>query len=132
MKHSRGFTVIELLVILVLLGVGGWVFFTEKATLDATERDKSRKTAINAMYYNLEEVFYEKNKYYPTAIDSKTLRAMDPALFTDPDGVKMGEQESDYRYDGTSCSTDGKCKAYKLSSAMEREGEYIKTNRHKD
>jgi Tfp pilus assembly protein PilE len=126
----RGFTVIELLVIIVLLTVGSWLFFTEKSRVDSVQRDAARKIAINAMYYNLEEVFFEKNGYYPTTIDSKTLRAMDPVLFSDPQGVKIGSGTSDYRYDGTECSTDGKCKGYTLRSHLERESDYIKTNRN--
>lgn len=132
MKRSQGFTVIELLVVLVLLGVGGWLFFSEKASVTAAERDTSRKISINSMYYNLEEVYYPKHKAYPASIDSKTLRAMDPELFKDPSGVKLGEDGSDFRYKGIDCSTDGKCKAYKLTSTMEREGDYEKTNRNKD
>jgi Tfp pilus assembly protein PilE len=127
----RGFTVIELLVIIVILGVGGWLFFTERATINAEQRDSTRKTAINAMYYDLEEVYYEAHGYYPQTIDSKTLRAMDPALFTDPNGVKMGETGADYRYEPTSCSTDGQCKGYTLRAQMEREADYTKTNRNK-
>lgn len=126
----RGFTVIELLVIIVLLTVGSWLFFTEKSRVDSVQRDAARKIAINAMYYNLEEVFFEKNGYYPTTIDSKTLRAMDPVLFSDPQGVKIGNGTSDYRYDGTECSTDGKCKGYTLRSHLERESDYTKTNRN--
>lgn len=131
MKRSRGFTAIELLVIIVLLGVGAWVFFSGKAQADAVQRDSARKVAINAMYYNLEEVYYEKNRHYPASIDSKTLRAMDPTLFTDPLGTKLGQPDANYRYDGTGCTTDGKCTGYKLVSAMEREGEFVKTNRNK-
>lgn len=131
MKHSRGFTVIELLVSLVLLGVGGWLFFTEKATVNAMQRDTARKVAINAMYYNLEEVYYQQHSAYPASIDSKALRAMDAALFTDPKGNKLGESGSDYRYEGIGCSTDGVCKSYTLTSSMERESDYIKTGRNK-
>jgi len=127
----RGFTVIELLVIIVVIGVGGWLFFTERSTVNAEQRDSTRKTAVNAMYYNLEEVFYEAHSYYPQTIDSKTLRAMDPALFTDPNGVKIGESGSNYRYEATGCSTDGQCKSYALRSSMEREADYVKTNRNK-
>ena len=127
----RGFTVIELLVIIVILSVGGWLFFTERATINAEQRDSTRKTAINAMYYNLEEVFYELNNYYPQSIDSKTLRAMDATLFTDPTGVKLGDSSSSYRYEASGCSTDGQCKAYSLRSSMEREADYVKTNRIK-
>lgn len=127
----KGFTVVELLVVIVLLAVGGWLFFSEKARVNAIQRDASRKIAINAMYFNLEEVFYEKNGYYPATIDSKTLRAMDPALFTDPFTTKLGETDSNYRYTGTNCTTDGKCKSYELRSTMEREDDYVKTNRNK-
>lgn len=117
--------------IIVILGVGGWLFFTERATINAEQRDSTRKTAINAMYYNLEEVYYETHGYYPQTIDSKTLRAMDPALFTDPNGVKLGETNADYRYEPSGCTTDGKCKGYTLRTHMEREADYIKTNRNK-
>jgi type II secretory pathway pseudopilin PulG len=86
---QRGFTVIELLVVIVILIVGGWLFFSEKARVDSITRDNTRKVAINAMYYNLEEVYYPKNGYYPSSIDSKTLRAMDASLFTDPFGTAI-------------------------------------------
>ena len=126
---QRGFTVIELLVVLVILIVGAWLFFSEQDNVNAVQRDSARKVAINAMYYNLEEVYYPQHNYYPQHIDSKTLRAMDPALFTDPTGIALGESESDYRYDATGCTTDGHCTGYTLRSIMERESDYTKTNR---
>jgi prepilin-type N-terminal cleavage/methylation domain-containing protein len=129
--RTRGFTVIELIVVITALAIGGWVFYTEKITVDATVRDSVRKVAINAMYYSLEEVYYEKNKSYPAAIDSKTLRAVDPGLFTDPTGVKLDEAASDYRYEANGCDTAGKCTGYTLRSTMERESDYVKTNRNK-
>jgi len=130
MKRSSGFTVIEIIVVIVFLGAATWLLLMQKGNLQASQRDQTRKTAINAMYYNLEEVFYEKNGYYPATIDSKTLRAMDPDLFTDPDGAKLGDQDANYRYESSNCDND-KCKSYKLSSTMEREATYEKTNRNK-
>lgn len=129
MKRS-GFTIIEILVVIVLLGVGSWVFFSEKSRVDQSNRDASRKISINAMYYDLEEVYYEKNGYYPVSIDSKVLRAMDPELFSDPYGVALGDGQSDYRYDAKGCTTDGHCSSYELRSHLEREADYIKTNRN--
>ncbi|MGB4762416.1 MAG: type II secretion system protein [Candidatus Saccharimonas sp.] len=129
---KRGFTVIELFVIIAVIGVGGWLFFSEKSTATAVQRDSARKIAINAMYYNLEEVFYPQNKFYPQTIDSKTLRAMDPGLFTDPNGIKLGEADSNYRYDPTGCTTDGKCTGYTLRSSMEREADFTKNNRERE
>lgn len=129
MKQSRGFTVIELVAVLLLLIVGAAIFFTQMASIDAATRDDKRKTSINAMHYSLEEVYYAKNGYYPQSIDSKTLRAVDPALFTDPNGIKLGEAGSSYIYEPTDCSTDSKCKHYTLSTVLEREAKYVKNSR---
>lgn len=128
MKHSKGFTVIELIVIIIIVGVTATLLFVQKNNFDAAKRDAERKISINAMYYNLEEVFFEKNGYYPSTIDSKTLRAMDPTLFTDPEGVKLGEADSNYRYEPTGCDNT-KCSGYSLRSSMEKEADYVKTNR---
>jgi Tfp pilus assembly protein PilE len=130
MKREHGFTVIELVVTIVFIGAVAILFLFQKANLEAMKRDESRKIAINAMYYNLEEVYYEKNKSYPAKIDSKTLRAMDPNLFADPMGVKMNESDSNYRYEGLNCNNNA-CKAYRLTATMEKEAEYVKTNRNK-
>ena len=130
MKKQAGFTVVELLVVLVLLMVGTWLFFSERSNVQSAVRDQERKIAINAMYYNLEEVYYEKNGFYPASIDSKTLRAMDPELFTDPTGYKISESGSNYTYEGIDCNASNQCKKYRLSSSMELEAEYVKTNRN--
>lgn len=129
MKRSQGFTVIEVIVVVLFLSVAAVLLLMQKSNLAATQRDDQRKTAINAMYYNLEEVYYEKNGYYPVKIDSKTLRAMDPELFTDPDGTKLNEPEANYHYDATNCTND-RCKSYKLSADLEKEDKYVKTSRH--
>lgn len=129
MKRAHGFTIVELVVVIVFAGLATGILLYQKANIEASQRDEDRKTAINAMYYNLEEVFYEKNGYYPDAIDSKTLRAMDPALFTDPNGNKLGTAESDYRYDAIDCENEH-CKGYKLQAELDKEATYIKTNRN--
>lgn len=130
MKTSKGFTVIELLVVLVFTGAAAIVFLNGRASYDAMQRDNQRKIAINAMYYSLEEVFYEKNSYYPESIDSKTLRSVDPDLFNDPSGIKLGTGNSTYRYEPAAC-TDGKCKSYSLVAVMEREAEYRRDSRNR-
>jgi Tfp pilus assembly protein PilE len=130
MKHSKGFTVIELLVTIVFLGVATVILFTQRNNLTATQRDSDRKTAINAMYYNLEEVFYAKNGYYPSKIDETNLTAMDPALFTDPDGNKINTSNTDYRFEATNCSTDNKCRSYTLRGLLEKEADFVKTSKH--
>jgi prepilin-type N-terminal cleavage/methylation domain-containing protein len=128
MKRSQGFTVIELIVVIAFLGVASALLLVQKGNLTAAQRDSQRKTAINAMYYSLEEAFFEKNGYYPAKINSKTLRTVDPELFTDPNGVKMGEEGATYKYESNNCDND-KCKGYKLSAELEKEAVYTKTNR---
>lgn len=130
MKRESGFTVVEIIAVILFLGLVAVLLLMQKGNLQASQRDHTRKTAINAMYYSLEEVFYEKNGYYPAKIDSKTLRSMDPELFTDPKEVKMNEEGSSYRYEGLNCENE-KCKAYKLTATLEKEAAYEKTNRNK-
>lgn len=126
---QRGFTIIELLVIIVILITIGVVFFVQKTNLESANRDTVRRTAINAIYYNLEDVFYVKNSYYPTTIDDKNLTAMDSTLLKDPSGVKVNESASDYRYEPVNCSSDGKCKGYTLRADLENEVDYTKESK---
>lgn len=129
MKNAFRLTVIEVVVILIFASLAALVLLYQMANITASQRDNDRKTSINAMYYNLEEVFYEKNGYYPLEINSEVLRAMDPDLFTDPQGVALGEPASDYRYDGIDCQNN-QCSAYKLIARLDKEADYVKVNRN--
>jgi len=124
-KRSNGFTVVELIIAIIFLVAAGTLFFIQKQNVDAINRDSARKTAINAMYYNLKEVYFPANKSYPRVIDATKLKAMDPALFKDPTGKAVGEQDSNYRYLPTGCNGDV-CTGYMLRTTLERESDYIK------
>jgi type II secretory pathway pseudopilin PulG len=127
-QRSRGFTIIELIFIIALLGVASVLFFVQKNNLEIAGRDETRKTAINAMYYSVEEVYFKANGYYPRTIDAATLPSVDPTLFKDPSGVKIGEANSNYRYEPFNCTND-QCKNYTLRTTLENEDDYVKTNR---
>ncbi len=128
-KQKSGFTILELTIIIVLAGTGLVLFFLQKANLDAMSRDEQRKTAINAMYYSLEESFYPENSYYPETIFEDNLTTMDPNLFTDPFGINLGDESSNYRYEPAGC-TEGKCTEYTLRATLEKEEDYIKRSRN--
>jgi len=128
MKTKRGFTVLELIIAIIFVGIFVVLFFIQKINVDAMNRDKDRKIAINAMFYSLEEGFYEENGYYPEAIFEDNLTTMDPNLFTDPYGFIIGDENSSYRYEPANC-TDGECKEYTLRAIMEKEDTYIKNSR---
>jgi len=129
-KQSNGFTVIELLFIALLLGIASILFFIQKSSIEVSAQDNTKKTAINAMYYSLEEVFYPANNYYPQTISADNLKSVDPALFTDSSGVKLGSAGSAYTYSPTNC-LENKCKSYTLKSTMANEADYVKTNNNK-
>lgn len=128
MKTTRGFTLIELIIVIALLATASIVFFTQKNTVELAARDESRKTSINAIYYSLEEVFFKNNGYYPRTVSSENLPSVDPDLFKDPQGVKIGESDSEFRYEPLDC-TDDKCKKYTLRTTLENEDDYIKESR---
>lgn len=128
MKKQQGFTIVELIVAIVVVMVAGTIFLIQKQDLEVSARDQQRRTAINAMHYSLEEVYFKKNNFYPQTLDEKNLPSVDPALFSDPRGSKIGNKNSDYRYEPLDC--DGsKCKGYIVRANLENEEDYVKRNR---
>ena len=127
---QRGFTVIELMGAIVLLLIIAAVFWSQKSNIEASARDDERKTAINAMYYSLEEVYYPAQKSYPKTLSPSILPSVDKDLFTDPNGNKIGTASSNYRYEGKNCTNDT-CKSYSLRTSLEHEADFVKNSRMK-
>ncbi|MBQ1528495.1 type II secretion system protein [Candidatus Saccharibacteria bacterium] len=128
-SFKKAFTVPELLVVCAFAALLLILFFVQKSNVDAMNRDEKRKTAINAMYYALEESFYATNKYYPETINESVLTVIDPELFTDPNGAYINTDFSSYSYEATNCK-DAKCKSYTLRAELEKEDSFIKRNRN--
>ncbi len=126
---QRGFTVIELMALTILLLVIGVVFWTQKNNIEVANRDDRRKISVNAMYYALEEVYYPANKHYPKTISSSTLPSVDEKLFEDPNGIAIGKSDSDYRYEGKQC-VESRCAGYSLRALLENEADYVKNSRN--
>lgn len=130
-RKQTGFTLIEIIFVTAIFAFASILFFVQKNNLSVVNQDNNKKTAINAMYYSLEEVFYKANSYYPQTISSDNLKSVDPDLFSDPNGYKINENGSSYHYSALNCSTDGKCKSYELKATLSKEADYIKTSRTK-
>lgn len=128
MHKQHGFTVIELIVAIAFLIAASAIFFIQKNDLEVSARDQERRTAINSMYYALEEVYFKDKEYYPQNLDAETLPYVDPELFTDPNGIAIGDQGSDYRYEPSGCESN-ECTGYMLRASLENEEDYIKQNR---
>ena len=127
--RKKGFTLIELIIVAAAAGLLLIIFFVEKSNVDAMSRDDARKSAINAMYYALEEGYYASHGYYPEIINENVLSVMDPALFTDPLGANLGTEGSSYSYEPANCE-NGICKEYTLRATLEKEDTYVKKSRH--
>ena len=125
---SRGFTIIEIVIVLLFVSLSSVLFFTQKSNYDATARDEQRKTTINTIHYSLEEGFLKQYGYYPESISETNLPTVDPALWTDPNGTLFGTPGSNYTYEPASCY-QGRCEEYTLKAVLEKESAYIKTNK---
>ena len=130
MKHKAGFTIIESLIIVASASLFIILFFIQKSDLEAFARDETRKTAINAIYYSLEEDFYQANGYYPSTINPNTLPTVGINLWVDPSGYNFGNPFGSYSYEPAACDYDNHCKEYTLKATLEKEDTYTKTNRH--
>ena len=128
---TNGFTVVELIFAIVILVLAGTFFFIQKNNITVAGRDQERKTAINAMFYSLEEVYYKEHNHYPRTITEEILPSVDPAQLTDPFGIKIGEPDSDYRYEPTDCNNNDECQSYTLRASLEHEDNYIKQSRNR-
>ena len=130
METRKGFTVLELILAIVFVGIFVVLFFLQKESVEAMRRDENRKTSINAIYYALEEGYYADHGYYPENIESSdVLPWIDPNLFTDPLGVNLWDDGGNFSYETSNCQ-DGKCKSYTVRTTLEKEDDYIKTSRN--
>lgn len=130
MKSHKGFTVIEIIIVVAVLALASVIFFTQKSNVAASARDDARKTAINSMYHTLESVYYPEHKSYPRVITKETLPTIDPEVLKDSDGSLIGEGESQYRYEPTGCSDDDTCTGYALRAILEKEDDFVKKNKN--
>lgn len=128
MQRQRGFTVLELIIAIVFLVLAGTIFFIQKRNIEIANRDSARKTAINAIYYNLEDIYYPANQAYPEHLTSDGLKGLDPSSLKDPDGKAVETEGSNFSYQPKDCQ-DGKCKSYTLTADLENEADYIKSSR---
>lgn len=126
-RLNQGFTIVELIFTILLITFASVMFFIQKNNVQTIANDDKKKTAINAMYYGLEKVFYEKNKYYPQEINKDVLISVDPTLFTDPDGNEFNTGTSAYSYSPLDCENN-KCKSYTLKAKLKNEADYVKSS----
>lgn len=145
-KLQAGFTIIELLIVIAIIGILATLVLTNFQGAQAKGRDTVRKNDINSLYQKLEE-FYNENGTYPgSALDAATFPGIDKGALTDAEEAIIQNSfntakavapalttTNEYLYaaygDGTdplTCNAANGCLHYDLYSFLEREAQYTK------
>src|SRR6187402_2061674 len=98
-RKERGFTIIELLIVIAIIGILATLVLTNFRGAQAKGRDTVRQNDINSMYQKLEE-YYNDNPdgqgTYPTETFSVALfPGIDEGAFDDPAGNPVAQTSID-------------------------------------
>jgi len=150
LRKERGFTIIELLIVIAIIGILATLVLTNFQGAQAKGRDTVRKNDINSLYQKLEEYYNENGSYINTAITTANASTLFPGIdggaVTDEDGTVIATTFStstttaptltvanigEYRlglWGDASCASGGTCTKYVLTSFQEKAGNYTKTS----
>ncbi len=142
---QAGFTIIELLIVIAIIGILATLVLTNFQGAQAKGRDTVRKNDINSLYQKLEESYNEHGGYPDAALASGTFTGIDAGALLDADDDTIAstfsttatqpdptvDNENEYAYAGYSCATTltgHSCAKYVLKAYLEKESAYSKTS----
>lgn len=131
-KSQEGFTIVELLIVIVVIGILAALVLTTFQGVQARARDTERKTDVNALHTHL-EVYYNDNGVYPTSaqVTTANLPGLDAEALNDPNGNALNANGGTYTYTPApnNCdNTNNNCTSYTLTANMEEEADYSKNS----
>jgi prepilin-type N-terminal cleavage/methylation domain-containing protein len=92
-KKQQGFTIVELLIVIVVIGILATLVIVTFTGIQQKARNSQRQTDINAIASHV-EAFYAQYGYYPTLSDlnnatfrASYLKGLDPEALKDPKGA---------------------------------------------
>lgn len=146
-KLQSGFTIIELLIVIAIIGILATLVLTNFQGAQAKGRDTVRKNDINSLYQKLEEYYNENGGYPDSTLSAATFPGIDAEALVDADGATITStftnsgtaptltqtNTNEYAYaayDGcdTATPTGSSCGKYVLATFLEREAQYQKTS----
>lgn len=97
-KTARGYTIVELLIVILVICILAVIFFMSYYGIQASSRNSQRQSRIAVIATNMEK-YYDQNGEYPIcanlidpnsidAVVTYTLKGMDPNVLTTPNDVK--------------------------------------------
>jgi prepilin-type N-terminal cleavage/methylation domain-containing protein len=138
-KQNKGFTIVELLIVIVVIGILALLVITTYSGIQAKARNTKRSTDLQSLQTRL-EAFYNDNGYYPSLTDLNSdtwvqtnMKGTDLNSMVDPSNAAksndlvatMPTAGKVYSYAvtnsaGTSCeSDDTTCATYVLTAKYE-------------
>lgn len=148
-KRSSGFTIVELLIVIVVIGILATLVIVTFTGIQQKARDSQRQTDVNAMDSHI-EAYYAQSGNYPTLAQlndatwrSANMKGLDPNALVDPKGSSNPSASAptvgQYQYapthdDGTACSATGQtddtsCTKFTVAARLENGGTvYSKTS----
>lgn len=149
-KRNKGFTIVELLIVIVVIGILALLVITTYSGIQQKARNSQRQTDVQSLQTQLES-FYSQNGYYPSLTNmnstswlSTNMKSLDHEALIDPSNPTYSKTllsapaAKSYAYavlnsSDASCEADATtCAKYTLTATYEGtvngSTTYVKTN----
>lgn len=125
LKKQSGFTLLELLIVIVIIGILALIIVPGLASGPKRARDAQRKSDMRAVK-NALETYYNDNNVYPTGayagLGTFLVTAYIPAMPTDPKTGNSGYEYAPVASGGGVCDNSGtNCTSYTLTAHLEND-----------
>ncbi len=128
-KQESGFTIVELLIVIVVIGILAALVLNTFQGVQARARDTERTTDVNALHTQY-EVYYNDNGVYPANADAGTASnfpGLDTEALNDPNGNALNtgsanDGSGEYFYNAAPSGCDNSttnCTSYTLEVTLE-------------
>jgi prepilin-type N-terminal cleavage/methylation domain-containing protein len=140
-RKQSGFTIVELLIVIVVIGILAALVVTTFSGIQKKARNTERETDIKAIHGQLEAYFAQNNAYPGLAnmndgtFRTNSLKGLDGEALKDPKGTAqtLGSSVSATQYGYTTTPSDctaalNNCTGYTLTAQLEGGGNFEKKN----